>query len=291
MMIIWPPPSSQGNVPAFVKFTPWDFSSEISNRSRGIQQFWLNDRSIFLPLPSVIGTNTSMKYSSDLKLVSNAQYDIDRSGDRNTEFVHLTGGLRSPQRRPEGATRPNTPIKPSILPLQVSDTFNENYLDMVDTTWMGMNRRKYAFDFLLICKSIDESETAASISQQFNIYSLSIMSTEALGTTDGTVSIPSGMSRSLHPPMWGISVTEADQSGENDMTRAWIGQYPQLSVLSNIKTFRVGGEDPNSIQGIRLDGIFLPLQYKIQLEFTEIEPVYQSADTNETKSRSQFWTD
>lgn len=285
-MIVWPPTNSprHDEIPVFVRFTPTEFSADITLRSKPINQFWDTDYSIMLPMPNTIGTYTSMKYSSDLQAVSNAQHDIRRTVQKDTEYVLGTGGLRSP--RGMIKNNDNTLSPADLIPFSGAGdseaSINENYLDMVDTTWMGMNRRKYRFNFLLICKSISESETAVNISNRFNLLSLSIMSTSALNGK-----IPSGMSRSLHPPMWSISAGVDNSSAE--LTKAWIGAYPQLSVLSEVKTFKIGGEDINSIQGMKKDGVFLPLQYTIQLEFTEIEPVYQSEDNNTTKSRSQFF--
>lgn len=285
-MNTWPPSGTPRfyEIPAFVRFSPWDFTTDIKYRSKSIQSFWNNNYSIFLPLPNVIGTMTSMKYSSALGAVTNAQQGIreqlDSQGLLPELFVKRTGGLRQPR-------FPGT-VPAATRPAGTLENINENYLDMVDTTWLGMNRRKYIFNFLLICKSILESQEAQRISNLFNIWSLSTMDSDQFQPNE----IPSGMNRSIHPPMWGISTTSLYGDDTERSTSAWIGEYPQLCVLNDVKTLKVGGEDLNSIQGMQLDNndsIFLPLQYKIQLEFTEIEPVYQSKDTVETKSRSQFF--
>jgi len=287
MPLLWPARSEYVNeTPLFVGFSNHFFSSSLGIRSRSIGTFWHSLNTVFLPAPNALGTTINMDYTTNTARISaDRNFNVDMKGMlpiHQGTLVHTTSGYDL-NRRGAGYENSINNSNETIRYGEAGENGGGNYVDSIDTTWLGQSRRGYKFRFILICKSIEDSIIGAEISNFFSNALLSSMEHQSRSAVIFNA-------RSFHPPMWAIFATDR-RSGIAESTKRWIGTYPQLCVLKEATAMRVGG-DGNTILGMAhslASGLY-PISYDIRLTFIELEPVY-SANNNstESKSRSQFF--
>lgn len=299
MSWIWPNESEYASeIAAWVRFDACPFSSNLEKRSRPIQTFWNSPDFIAVPLPTRIGTDLNMDYTTNAARIAS---DRNFRTQQYTALSAIPGTLFDPSvgdrnfRMPGvgvGEFNPDPDKKPRDFKRGDSGTVdvgsspgNASYLDVIDTTWLGQSRRSYVFDIHMMCKTSHQSITAASICNFANglaLPQLSPMSKERVVANQFA----------LHPFMWSIHVNDMNLADPESSTRCWLGEYPQLCVLQKVHSVRLGG-DGNQIIGMRSGGkgLFTPLVYNLKLIFIELEPVYRSIYGGvESLSRSQFFT-
>lgn len=283
MSWIWPTQAEyQLEIPAWIRFDAWNYTSNILIRNQPIQNFWSSNSFVSMPLPTKLGTDLNMDYTTN-----SARISTDRNFmpalNRQPNFAPGTLydpnigelNLRMPGKNYDN-NDPNDP-GPDLNPNRES---NRSFLDIIDTTWLGQSRRIYTFSINMICKSIRDSETAASICNYMNAGALPILNNININSVVGN-------QKAIHPAMWAIHVN--DQVGEgNKATRMWLGEFPQLCVLQKVNGTRIGG-DGNQIIGMGMNGSPLnPIIYNLKLIFVELEPVYRNESDSIAQSRSQF---
>lgn len=298
--VLWFPANSvQGaEIPAYVHFCSHKFSSNISVRNQPINNFWYGSDfgEAYLPLPVEIGTSISMQYSSNpSSILENRSLNTElgstpQSRTQGTLYNNagdvFGGGLRG-----VGFEGPNSEAasKGNEIPLNFNDQAHayENFLDIVDTTWLGQVRRRYIFSFVLMSKSAGDAAASINLSTFFSNRLLSRLAPQSRFSSGNN-------SRSAHPPMWSINVVNAGFGEAGQSTLNWIGAWPQLCVLEDVKAFRTGGDGTNILALQEIQGYPLPLQTNIQLSFIELEPVYvpyySVSSLAPALARSQFFT-
>jgi hypothetical protein len=279
----WPSlPQYQTEIAAYVRFDFHTFTSDLSKRSQDIQTFWHSSNYVELPLPTRIGTDLNMDYTTNSSRISS---DRNFAPIYNNPLDPTLGTLFEPLRGDYNIRMPGRLFADGIdQPAQSNGSPVTSFLDIIDTTWLGQSRRVYSFDFNMICKSLDDSGRAASICNFMNaaaLPSLKEMSKKSIV----------GNQKAWHPAMCTVHVF--DNSGgidEDTSTRYWLGEFPQLCVLQKVKGTRVGG-DGNQIIGMQNGNSgFVPTIYNLKLMLVELEPVYTDGGNTIAKARSQFFT-
>lgn len=128
---------------------------------------------------------------------------------------------------------------------------------MQDLTFVGGGSyRQFSISIYLPCFYENDSRKAAEITKAFEAYCL------PTATSAGSAS----STKFYHPPVWvmGTSTSLDSMAFDSD----WCG-YPQLSVLTTVKTKRVPLET-STLSGIGPD--IKPMVYTISLVFQELEP-------------------
>jgi hypothetical protein len=149
---------------------------------------------------------------------------------------------------------------------------NEGYVDIVDTSWFGSNKKAYKFTFDLTAKSIDCSEEAQLICNELTNLIL-----PAWGTANATK--PALYNRStIHPGVWQPRVFAGagqEKTALTDATIRWLGNYPQPCLLITAFAFRPSTSE-NSISAMLKSNStdLYPIKYLIEMELQEIEPSY-----------------
>jgi hypothetical protein len=301
-------------------------------KNRGNSTLGEPTKRFFLPLPSNIGSQCRIKASDDaIKLAST------RAGYLSSDYPLFGQSTKLPDGQPPGddgqgryPVFPNKTSEISIssegvmrtsnynygmfgalgdatkqreIPLSLGNLArdgknNEGYVDIVDTSWYGSNKKAYKFFFDLTAKSIDCSEEAQLICNEF---------TNLILPAWGTANPPAGSSGSagalynrstIHPGAWQPRVfAGAGQAGQEktaltDATIRWLGNYPQPCLLINALAFRHGASETSISAMLKSDSTDLyPIKYSIELELQEIEPSYvANVDQRETtvSSRSKL---
>ena len=169
-------------------------------------------------------------------------------------------------------------------------------VDMMDMMFLGGSRRSYSIDFNLICRSPEDSQVAGAI--------CSVLSSKCwplINDAAGAQGPSNGNAKLMHPDIWAVTLSEqpgkfGDNGKINSLWNDGVG--PQICVLTDVNTRRVGGENsrilginrdfPTSRQtGGSAESTPMPLFYKITLTFTELEPAIQSKYDYSTYSRSR----
>ena len=283
----------QKEIPIYVHFAAHQFTSDLETRNRPIGSFWHKSDfgQVYLPVNNEIGTAITMQYSSNpsqiLQNRSLKSNRIDRSTDPDTlqglQGDAPQGGLRGVLSRNRTGTR-----KDNFLTAKNNDMDHayQNFLDVVDTTWLGQTRRRYNFNFVLSNKSTGDARASINICNFFSNRLLSRMFPQNINST-------SANQRSHHPPMWSINCCNYGGGQSDQSTVNWMGTYPQLCVLEDVRAFRTGGDGVSILAMQEKDGFPLPLQCHLSLQFIELEPVYVNANTYDMlapcASRSQFF--
>lgn len=166
-------------------------------------------------------------------------------------------------------------------------------VDMMDMMFLGGSRRSYNIDFNLICRSPEDSESAGVICAVLSSLCWPLLN--ILNTASN------GNAKLEHPDIWLINLSEQPGEFQNSskVNNSWNdGIGPQICVLTDVNTKRVGGEN-SRILGINRDfptsrqtagsgeSTPLPLFYKISLSFTELEPSIQDRESYSVISRSR----
>ena len=278
MSWVWPTePKYQNEIPAWIRFNAHPFSSNIADRNRDIQTFWNSSNFVAVPLPTKLGTDLNMDYTTNSARISTDRNFIVS----NTKILNPTPGtLFDPARASANIRLPGNDFNIDNKPNINQDDISKSFLDIIDTTWLGQSRRIYTFDINMVCKSIADSKAAASICNYMNAGALPILDPIDI---NGIV----GNQKAYHPAMWSIAVNDV----ENDpvsATQFWLGEFPQLCVLQKVNGTRIGG-DGNQIIGMKTEGSsFQPILYNLKLIFVELEPVYTNGQNSIAQSRSQF---
>lgn len=283
MSWVWPTLSEyQAEIPAWIRFDAWNYTSNLERRNDPIETFWNSSNFVSVPLPTKIGTDLNMDYTTNsARIASDRNFSITNKQaldpSPGTLYDPATGKKKPGNMRMPGKDFETGPDS------NTSDTYdsNKSFLDVIDTTWLGQSRRIYTFDINMICKSLSDSRAAASICNYMNAGALPVMQDF---NRDNVV----GNQKAFHPSMWAIHVN--DRVDPYTATRMWLGEYPQLCVLQKVHGTRIGG-DGNQIIGMGVNGSPLnPIIYNLKLIFVELEPVYRNATDTISRSRSQFIT-
>jgi hypothetical protein len=278
MSWVWPKNTEyQAEIPAWIRFDAYNFDSDITVRNKDIQNFWNSPYFVSVPLPTKIGTDLNMDYTTNSSRISTDRNFIPAL---NVQPNFAPGTLYDPKVGERNLRLPGRDFDKSNVETNDNRETNTSFLDIIDTTWLGQSRRIYTFDINMICKSIEDSETAASICNYMNAGALPILSNINRNSIVGN-------QKSIHPAMWAIHVNDTTNDA-NKATRMWLGEYPQLCVLQKVNGTRIGG-DGNQIIGMsNLSSVFSPIIYNLKLIFVELEPVYRNGLDNISRSRSQF---
>ena len=168
---------------------------------------------------------------------------------------------------------------------------------MMDMMFLGGSRRSYNIDFNLICRSPEDSESAGAICAVLSSLCWPLLNTTGTFQRAAT----NGNAKLVHPDIWLISLSEkpGDFTDSSKFDNLWNdGLGPQICVLTDVNTKRVGGEN-SRILGINRDfptsrqtdgngdPTPMPLFYKITLSFTELEVSVQDQSSYSVISRSR----
>lgn len=285
MSWIWPTQGEyQKEIPAWIRFDAWNYTSNLERRNDPIETFWNSFNFVSVPLPTKIGTDLNMDYTTNSsRIASDRNFSISNERVLNpspgTLFDPATGKKPGNMRMPGKDFGNSDGKRPNSNSGEDYDS-NKSFLDVIDTTWLGQSRRIYTFDINMICKSLSDSRAAASICNYMNAGALPVM--EDFNRDDVV-----GNQKAFHPSMWAIHVN--DRVDPYTATRMWLGEYPQLCVLQKVHGTRIGG-DGNQIIGMGVNGSPLnPIIYNLKLIFVELEPVYRNTTDTISRSRSQFF--
>jgi len=275
----------QTEIAAYVRFDFHTFTSDLSRRSQDIQTFWHSSNYVELPLPTRIGTDLNMDYTTNSSRISSDRnfaptYNTPLDPSLGTLFQYDRGdyNVRMPGNLFDSSNASNAPQPSDGSP----DT---SFLDIIDTTWLGQSRRVYSFDFNMICKSVEDSGRAASICNFMNAAALPSLTNMSKNDIVGN-------QKAWHPAMCSVHVSDNTPGGIDlaTSTRYWLGEFPQLCVLQKVKGTRVGGDGNQIIGMYNGNSGFIPTIYNLKLMFVELEPVYTDGGNSIAKSRSQFFT-
>ena len=278
MSWIWPTQAEyQNEIPAWIRFDARDYTSNIFIRNQPIQNFWNSGAFVSVPLPTKLGTDLNMDYTTNSARIST---DRNFMPQLNRQPNFTPGTLYDPRIGELNLRMPGNNFISEDPELNADRSSRESFLDIIDTTWLGQSRRIYTFSINMICKSIQDSETAASICNFMNAGALPILNGIDINSVVGN-------QKAIHPAMWAIHVNDTSNDN-NKATRMWLGEYPQLCVLQKVNGTRIGG-DGNQIIGMGMNGSPLnPIIYNLKLIFVELEPVYRNGSNSIAQSRSQF---
>lgn len=276
--LIWPTLEEyQKEIPAWIRFDACNYTSNIFIRNQPIQNFWNSGDFVSVPLPTKLGTDLNMDYTTNSARIST---DRNFMPALNVQSNFTPGTLYDPNAGDQNLRLPGIDFEGNGPAINDRLQGNRSFLDIIDTTWLGQSRRIYTFSINMICKSMKDSETAASICNFMNAGALPVLNGISINDIVGN-------QKAIHPAMWAIHVN--DTVGEdNKATRMWLGEFPQLCVLQKVNGTRIGG-DGNQIIGMGMDGSPLkPIIYNLKLVFVELEPVYRNGFNSIAQSRSQF---
>ncbi len=164
-------------------------------------------------------------------------------------------------------------------------------VDMMDMMFVGGGNRGYIIDFNLVCRSPRDSLNAGELCSVLSSQCWPLLNTGGLAN---------GNAKLEHPDIWAITLSEkpGDFGSSRKFDHSWNdGIGPQLCVLTDVKTKRVGGEN-SRILGINRnpptsrqtdgagDSSPLPLWYQVSLSFVELEPAIQDRNNYYVINRS-----
>jgi len=159
--------------------------------------------------------------------------------------------------------------------LAVRGDNSEGYVDIMDTSWFGSNKKSYKFSFSLKAKSKEDSDQATLICNELT----NLILPEFIPQVDNQGNASSVLYNQtvIHPGVWQPRVLSSTGNVITDKTDVWLGALPQPCLLLSAIANRVG---PNgvldAISGMLPDpetGV-IPIQYIIDLTLQEIEPTY-----------------
>lgn len=238
------------------------------------------------PVKVIVGSAANIKIS----LPFNGKFDnlsnVNYEGNANviSQLITGGGGLQNNENiRIRGISQLLEEDKRSgnmILPKTVKEgenTQSQNvYLsvDQMDIMFTGAGHKQYSFEIDMICKSAADSNSAAKICNVFSSRCWPLIKVVAENP------------KMKHPDVWGIWISKnpASLSEIEGGASLWYDGYgPQLCVLTDVLTQRVSGENSRILaisHAVENDAPFVPLHYKVALEFTELEPSIQSPNSS-----------
>ena len=162
-------------------------------------------------------------------------------------------------------------------------------IDMMDMMFTGGGNRAYQIDFNLICRSPGDSIVAGNLCAVLSSLCWPMLAIN--GLADGNAKLE-------HPDIWAITISEQPGKFSGIADNTWNdGIGPQLCVLTDVNTKRIGGENsrilginrnmPTSRQSAgQGNSSPLPLWYQVSLNFVELEPAVQDRSTYSVVNRS-----
>jgi hypothetical protein len=152
---------------------------------------------------------------------------------------------------------------------------SEGYVDIMDTSWFGSNKKSYKFSLSLKAKSKEDSDEAAMICNELT----NLILPEFIPQTDKDGSAKEILFNQTvtHPGVWQPRVLSSTGQTVTDKTDVWLGALPQPCLLLSAIANRVGPNNTlDAIAGMLPDpdGGVIPIQYVIDLTLQEIEPTY-----------------
>ena len=233
--------------------------------------------------------NGSFTNSNNLQYTNDARSILTLMGlpeTTNTQNIRLKGlaQMLDTDDRGKVELRTEKPEGPDSANIYMS-------VDMMDMMFVGGGNRAYQIDFNLVCRSSEDSVVAGNL-----CAALSSQCWPLLNIGGGA----NGNAKLKHPDIWAITLSEqpGDFGNQEKVNNSWNdGTGPQLCVLTDVQTKRVGGEN-SRILGINRnrptsrqnsgsgDSSPLPLWYQVSLNFVELEPTIQDRTEYIVKNRS-----
>jgi len=165
-------------------------------------------------------------------------------------------------------------VKSSGLLAQTGNN-SEGYVDIMDTSWFGSNKKSYKFSLSLKAKSKDDSDEAAVICNELtNLILPEFIPQTGQGGNAAEILFNQTVT---HPGVWQPRVLSSTGQTVTDKTDVWLGALPQPCLLLSAIANRVGPNNTlDAIAGMLPDsaGGVIPIQYVIDLTLQEIEPTY-----------------
>jgi len=165
-------------------------------------------------------------------------------------------------------------VKSSGLLAQTGNN-SEGYVDIMDTSWFGSNKKSYKFSLSLKAKSKTDSDEAAVICNE--LTNLILPEFKPQTGQDGNAAEILFNQTVTHPGVWQPRVLSSTGQTVTDKTDVWLGALPQPCLLLSAIANRVGPNNTlDAIAGMLPDpdGGVIPIQYVIDLTLQEIEPTY-----------------
>jgi len=169
--------------------------------------------------------------------------------------------------------------------LALTGNNSEGYVDIMDTSWFGSNKKSYKFSFSLKAKSKEDSDQATLICNELT----NLILPEFIPQVDSQGNATSVLYNQtvIHPGVWQPRVLSSTAAGITDKTDVWLGALPQPCLLLSAIANRVGPNGAlDAISGMLPDpetGV-IPIQYIIDLTLQEIEPTYITNKTDKKES-------
>jgi len=296
----------QAETPVWLRLGYYEYENYFNNRHNGTPYIGDPSITYWLPLPANVGTGTKIQASDDASLLSvtrtgmldpSKSYVRDRAANAagpnverqppphgsnpaflwNDESYEVNrGGLAITRNQFTygvgiagmfGRIGPGREAVISEGKLATTGNNSEGYVDIQDTAWYGQNKKQFNFNLNLKSKSIEDSDKASIICNDFS--NLILPSIDPTNVQDRAIY----NQRVTHPGVWEI---RAVSQVNVDVTDLWLGKYPQPCLLMEVDAVRVGNQAQGSINGmINASGSRLfPIQYTLFLRFQEIEPSY-----------------
>lgn len=151
---------------------------------------------------------------------------------------------------------------------------SEGYVDIMDTSWFGSNKKNYKFSFSLKAKSESDSDEATLICNELTNLILPEFKPQTAAGGETPILYNQTVT---HPGVWQPRVLNSTGNSLTDKTDVWLGALPQPCLLLSAIANRVGPNGTlDAISGMLPDpntGV-IPIQYVIDLTLQEIEPTY-----------------
>lgn len=244
---------------------------------------------VSVPFNGNFTNQNKVLYSSDPNEVLKLIGLVQPTDTRDARIFGLTQLLQENSSTGE-LTMPNTRLSNASANIYMS-------VDMMDMMFQGGSRRSYNIDFNLICRSPEDSESAGAICGVLSSLCWPLLNTTGPFQSSAT----NGNAKLVHPDIWLISLSErpGEFGDSSKFDNLWNdGMGPQICVLTDVNTKRIGGEN-SRILGINRDfptsrqtdgngdPTPMPLFYKITLSFTELEVSVQDQSSYSVISRSR----
>ena len=279
-------------IPLWINFSaiPYALIKTRKEREKSNQTIAANAHvTVSVPFNGNFTNQNKVLYSSDPNEVLKLIGLVQPTDTRDARIFGLTKMLQEDVAT-GFLTVPSNPMSSASANIYMS-------VDMMDMMFLGGSRRSYNIDFNLICRSPEDSESAGAICAVLSSLCWPLLNTTGTFQRAAT----NGNAKLVHPDIWLISLSEkpGDFTDSSKFDNLWNdGLGPQICVLTDVNTKRVGGEN-SRILGINRDfptsrqtdgngdPTPMPLFYKITLSFTELEVSVQDQSSYSVISRSR----
>ena len=253
-------------IPLWMNFRSIHFTSNLGFRAMPAMGHYSSKNCISVPVPDVLTNSSNISYTNNQDTMLTLMYGGGEGEDMADAkaAVRVFGGPESVGGLADLAARKEKAVDMVGGRGLPTDMLNVN---MIDQTFMGGTSKIYTYELTLKCKSYGDSISAAKIC---NAFSSRVW--PGLAKQTGA---PTGLSRISHPFMWIFWISETPAGFA---IPSWLDATPQLCIMRNVQTQRLGNDAGAFAMEKNAGGSYLPILYRISLQFAEIEPSYRQIE-------------